>query len=83
MTTADNRADAVSPVLTRMPSSREAVPLPDYSPSYLRASLVTPRAGTTRVYVRQTEQGQASPGGRLRRRVVGVERTAAPTAQRP
>ncbi len=79
----DNRADAVSPVLTRMTSSREAVPLPDYSPSYLRASLVTPRAGTTRVYVRQTEQGQASPGGRLRRRVVGVERTAPSTAERP
>ncbi len=79
----DNRADAVSPVLTRMTSSREAVPLPGYSPPHLRASLVTPRAGTTHVFVRQTEQGHASPGGRLRRRVVGVERTAPSTPQKP
>ena len=79
----DNRADEVSPVLSRMTSSREAVPLPGYSPSYLRASLVTPRAGTTHVFVRQTEQGQASPGWQLRRRVVGVERTAPSTAERP
>ncbi|WP_263785450.1 hypothetical protein [Salinibacter grassmerensis] len=79
----DNRADEVSSVLARTTSSQEAVPLPNYSPSHLRASLVTPRAGTTHVFVRQTEQGQASPGGRLRRRVVGVDRTAPSTAQRP
>ena len=79
----DNRAKKVGPVLSRASSDRVSLPIPNYSPPYLRATLVTPRAGTTHVFVRQTEQGRASPGGALRRRVVGVERTDATGTQAP
>lgn len=75
-----NREEKVGPILSRRASSRESVPLPNYSASYLRATLAVPQAGTTRVFVRQTEQGSGSPGGELRRRVVGVERTGPPSA---
>lgn len=71
----DNQKDEVSPALTQTESRRESVPLPDYSVPYLRATLAVPQVGTTYVYVRQTKQGRASPGGTMRRRVVGVDRT--------
>ncbi|WP_103018980.1 hypothetical protein [Salinibacter altiplanensis] len=79
----DNRAKKVGSVLTRTSSARASLPIPNYSPPYLRATLVTPRAGTTQVFVRQTKQGRASPGGRLRRRVVGVERADTAAVQVP
>jgi len=74
-----NQEGEVGTVLTRTTTSRESVPLPNYSASYLRATLRVPRVGTTHVFVRQTKQGAASPGGKLRRRVVGVERRGAPS----
>lgn len=76
----DNQEDDVSPILTQTQSTRESVPLPDYSTPYLRATLAVPQVGTTYVYVRQARQGQSSPGGAMRRRVVGVDRTGPPSS---
>ncbi|MFB6279307.1 MAG: hypothetical protein ABEK75_07355 [Salinibacter sp.] len=81
--TYSNPTGDVSPVLTRTPSRRESVPIPDYSAPYLRATLAVPPAGTTHVFIRQTEQGAASPGGAMRRRVVGVDRTGASSSREP
>lgn len=78
--TYDNQEEIVSPILTQTQSAREEVPVPNYSVSYLRATLAVPRVGTTHVFIRQTKQGSASPGGTLRRRVVGVDRTGPPSS---
>jgi len=81
--TYDNQKHEVSPVVTQTESTRESVPLPNYSVPYLRATLAVPRVGMTHVFIRQTKQGRASPGGAMRRRVVGVERTGPSSSSSP